>query len=93
MAAKKQPTITNKLMQLLQKAKQKMKIKKLIYAVLFSWILGVFNIASAGELCTECLKNVPKEMIEASFIDGANFYICYYKIFINSFGFFTLNIY
>ena len=26
------------------------------------------------------MKNVPKEMIEASFIDGANFLICYYKI-------------
>ena len=26
------------------------------------------------------MKNVPKEMIEASFIDGANFFICYYKI-------------
>ena len=26
------------------------------------------------------MKNIPKEMIEASFIDGANFFICYYKI-------------
>ena len=26
------------------------------------------------------MKNVPKEMIEASFIDGANFLTCYYKI-------------
>ena len=39
-----------------------MKIKKLFYVVLFSWILGIFNIASAGELCTECLSKVPKDM-------------------------------
>ena len=39
-----------------------MKIKKLFYVVLFSWVLGIFSNASAGELCTECLKNVPKDM-------------------------------
>ena len=26
------------------------------------------------------MKNIPKEMLEASFIDGANFFVCYYKI-------------
>tara|TARA_Y200000002_G_scaffold364333_1_gene353257 strand:+ start:306 stop:1118 length:813 start_codon:yes stop_codon:yes gene_type:complete len=26
------------------------------------------------------MKNIPREMIEASFIDGANFFVCYYKI-------------
>ena len=26
------------------------------------------------------MKNIPQEMIEASFIDGANFFICYFKI-------------
>ena len=39
-----------------------MTIKKMFYVVLFSWILGIFSSASAGELCTECLKNVPKDM-------------------------------
>ena len=26
------------------------------------------------------MKNIPKEMLEASFIDGANFFVCYLKI-------------
>ena len=39
-----------------------MRIRKLIYVVLFSWILGIFSVASAQELCTDCLKNVPKDM-------------------------------
>ena len=39
-----------------------MKISRIIYVVIFSWFLGIFSTASAGELCTECLKKVPKEM-------------------------------
>ena len=39
-----------------------MRISKLIYVVLFSWFLGIFSIASAQELCTECLSKVPKDM-------------------------------
>ena len=39
-----------------------MKISKIIYVVIFSWFLGIFSTASAGELCTECLKKVPQEM-------------------------------
>ena len=39
-----------------------MRISKLIYVVFFSWVLGIFSIASAQELCTECLSKVPKDM-------------------------------
>ena len=39
-----------------------MKITKIIYVVMFSWILGIFSTANTGELCTECLKKVPQEM-------------------------------
>ena len=39
-----------------------MRINKIIYVALFSWLLGIFSIASAGELCKECLSKVPKDM-------------------------------
>ena len=39
-----------------------MKITKIIYVFMFSLILGIFSTANTGELCTECLKKVPKEM-------------------------------
>jgi Cytidylyltransferase C-terminal domain (DUF2432). len=39
-----------------------MKIKKMLYVVLFSWFFGIFSSASAGELCKECLSKVPQDM-------------------------------
>ena len=39
-----------------------MRINKLIYVVVFSWILGIFSTASAQELCKECLSKVPADM-------------------------------
>ena len=39
-----------------------MRISKLIYVVLFSWILGIFSAASAQELCKECLSKVPADV-------------------------------
>ena len=37
-------------------------IKKLFYVVIFSLFVGIFTAASAQELCTKCLKDVPKDM-------------------------------